>query len=562
MNRLPISTFITVFTVLLAFCQTWSVAQTSNQRLETFIKFWGFLKYHHHNVATGKQDWDSVYMANVNAVRHAKNKEDFNAILVSITKQLGPVEGSAVAKPADSLFNQNFSLGGLQSSPFINEGLKTRLMEIYDHRHQGSNKYIKLQNMTADFSGEKLYDEIGFPDVAYRLLFLARFYNVINYFAPYKHLNGQDWDGVLRKAIPEIIAATDTLGYYKALTKLAVCLNDGHSQLSSSVHYSMIKDKLFGKYTAPFYAEIVKGGVVITKLGNDSLCRIAGVQVGDVVTAIDHEPAGERIKRLGAYVSASNESSRNHYTSWVLFDTPHKNQQLRILRNGKFININVRCFLTTDKKWADISNYTGNDTGYKTIGNSIAYVYAMQIHDKNVDTIRTLIKNSKAVIFDVRNYPNNDAFYAIFDLFLPEPRPINYSLVFSAENPGYFQWQLSPKLGGVNHKAYEGKVVILADERTQSQGEYSVMALQTIPNSYTVGRQTAGADGVVTQIAMGGRLFISYSGYGIYYPDKSGTQRSGVKIDKTVGQTVSDLQQNKDVVLDTALEYLLRHGIK
>jgi carboxyl-terminal processing protease len=60
-------------------------------------------------------------------------------------------------------------------------------------------------------------------------------------------------------------------------------------------------------------------------------------------------------------------------------------------------------------------------------------------------------------------------------------------------------------------------VIILADERCQSQGEYSVMALQTIPNSVTIGSQTAGADGAVSYIPMGGQLGITYSGYGIYY---------------------------------------------
>ena len=82
----------------------------------------------------------------------------------------------------------------------------------------------------------------------------------------------------------------------------------------------------------------------------------------------------------------------------------------------------------------------------------------------------------------------------------------------------------------MNKELYKGKVLILCDERTQSQGEYTCMAFQTIPNSVTIGTQTAGADGIVTHIPIGSGLSISYSGYGIYYPDKTQTQRTGIKI--------------------------------
>lgn len=535
-------------------------AQTSVQKIEIFIRLWGFLKYHHPKVAAGKSDWDSVFMANIEDIRKTSSKEQFNQQLLSITGAAGSVDQLVAAKPADELFNKNFNAGWMQS-PFLNAALKTRLREIYDHRNQGPNRYIKLQNMTADYSGENPYVNIGFPDVQYRLLFLARFYNAINYFAPYKYLIGKEWESMLSRFIPEMIAANDTTSYYKTLLKLAVTLNDGHSQVSSSRNYSIIKDNVFGRYTAPFHTTIIDGNVVITKLANDSLCSKANIRVGDIITTVGKEPVSARIKRLKPYVSASNENSRNHYLNWVLFDTPDQNQQLTLKRAGRLFKANTACILSTEKKWQDITNYTGNETGYKTIGNSIACVYASQIWKGNLEQIKTLIKSKQAVIFDVRNYPNSDEFYNIFDMFLPDGRPINYSLVFDPENPGYFKWELSPKLGNTNKNVYPGKVLILADERSQSQGEYSVMTLQTIPGSVTIGRQTAGADGIVTQIPMGGNLGISYSGYGIYYPDRSDTQQTGVKIDIPVRQTLGAVLQNKDVVLEKALQYLSSKGI-
>jgi C-terminal processing protease CtpA/Prc len=168
---------------------------------------------------------------------------------------------------------------------------------------------------------------------------------------------------------------------------------------------------------------------------------------------------------------------------------------------------------------------------------------------------------SKAVIFDVRNYPGQDAFFNIMGIMLPEPKYIDYSTVFMADNPGMFKWKPSFKIGDVNPKYYKGKTIILVDERSQSQGEYSAMVLQTIPGSVTIGSQTAGADGAVSPVQMGGRISIGFSGYGVYYPDKTPTQRIGVKIDIPVNKTIESVVNNKDLVLEKALNYLASLGI-
>ena len=51
---------------------------------------------------------------------------------------------------------------------------------------------------------------------------------------------------------------------------------------------------------------------------------------------------------------------------------------------------------------------------------------------------------------------------------------------------------------------YTGKVVILIDEVTQSQAEYTTMAFRTAPGAVVIGSTTAGADGNVSLIPMPG----------------------------------------------------------
>ncbi len=171
------------------------------------------------------------------------------------------------------------------------------------------------------------------------------------------------------------------------------------------------------------------------------------------------------------------------------------------------------------------------------------------------------MRTKKAIIFDARSYMDEDDFYNIFDMFLPGPTAIDIETKIMPDDPGYFKWVLTPKIGGLNPRPYGGTVIILADERCQSQGEYTVMTLQTIPHSVTIGSQTCGLDGAVSYFPMGGGISLSHSGYGIYYPDKTPTQQRGVKIDIQVKKTVENVMKDEDVALDEAVRYLKAKGI-
>ena len=87
------------------------------------------------------------------------------------------------------------------------------------------------------------------------------------------------------------------------------------------------------------------------------------------------------------------------------------------------------------------------------------------------------------------------------------------------------------------------------------------MALQTIPGAVTIGSQTAGGDGVQTLITVGNKMALSYSGYGIFYPDKTPTQRRGVRIDIEAKKTATTMIKGKDVALERAVVYLKGMGI-
>jgi C-terminal processing protease CtpA/Prc len=104
---------------------------------------------------------------------------------------------------------------------------------------------------------------------------------------------------------------------------------------------------------------------------------------------------------------------------------------------------------------------------------------------------------------------------------------------------------------------YSGKVVILVDEISQSQAEYTTMAFRSARQAMVVGSTTAGADGNVSRVILPGGLSTMISGIGVFYPDKKPTQRVGIVPDVEVRPTIAGIRAGRDEVLEEALRQIL-----
>jgi C-terminal processing protease CtpA/Prc len=111
-------------------------------------------------------------------------------------------------------------------------------------------------------------------------------------------------------------------------------------------------------------------------------------------------------------------------------------------------------------------------------------------------------------------------------------------------------------VGYSNPDYYKGKIVIIINETTQSQAEYTAMALRTAPNATVIGSTTAGADGDVVKFMLPGGVNTMISGYGVYYPDGKETQRIGIVPDIEVKPTVQGVREGKDELLERAIKII------
>src|SRR5690606_5274248 len=116
-------------------------------------------------------------------------------------------------------------------------------------------------------------------------------------------------------------------------------------------------------------------------------------------------------------------------------------------------------------------------------------------------------------------------------------------------NPGEFNYSDTVEIPKPT-ETYKGKLIVLVNEFTQSQAEYTAMAFRAGDNTTIIGSTTAGADGDMSSIVLPGGLKTSISGIGVYYPDGTPTQRIGIIPDIVVKPTIKGIKNGKDELLE------------
>ena len=201
---------------------------------------------------------------------------------------------------------------------------------------------------------------------------------------------------------------------------------------------------------------------------------------------------------------------------------------------------------------------------YKLLSPEIGYINLEKIVTDSLPAIFAHFKNARGLIIDIRNYPNNFMPFSLGNYIKPSFTPFVKFTTTDLSNPGQFIF--TPMLSnGVKEKgpenAFTGKIVILINEQSQSQSEYTAMALRTAPGAVVMGSQTAGADGNVSSVRFPGGFGTSFSGIGVFYPDGGETQGIGIVPDIKVLPTQKGIAEGRDEVLEKAIEYITRQNM-
>ena len=543
--KIRILTFLTLFLSFSFVNAQEGIYET--QKLAATAKVWGFLKYYHPNVANVNLNWDDELFKIFPKIEHAQTKDSLSEIFNVWIDSLGsflPCE-KCNTKNTREYVAKNFDLSWTQNSKFFGSNLSEKLKYIENNRYQGKPFYVKSTDTvwTVQIQNEPEYENFNWNNKDLRLLALFRYWNIIEYFYPYKYLTDQSWDEVLLEMIPKFLNVQTEEEYHLAMLELVVKIDDSHAHFSTP----LIND-YFGYYWIPAKFTIIDNKAVITGFYDEILAAADDLRIGDEIT----KAHGESIKSIFAkqykYINASNSSVKVRNSYFAIF-------------NGSSDTLSIEFTRNNETKVKTIHRYYNNFKNdekpekWKILNGNIGYVNMGAIERDDVVTMMKKLMDTKAIIFDIRNYPQGTVHH-IASYLNKVPKKFVTLTMPDIKYPGKFYIAETQTCGTKKGKKYKGKVVILVNERTQSQAEYSCMCLQTADHAMIIGSQTAGADGTVSEFEFVGGYKTLITGMGVYYPDGKETQRIGIVPDIEVKPTIRGIREQKDEVLEKALNYI------
>jgi C-terminal processing protease CtpA/Prc len=185
---------------------------------------------------------------------------------------------------------------------------------------------------------------------------------------------------------------------------------------------------------------------------------------------------------------------------------------------------------------------------------NIGYIYPGTLKQGEIDAIMKEFKDTKGLVIDLRCYPSDFIVFSLTKYLMPTAKPFVKFTTTNHDKIGDFSFTKTIEVGSNKSNYYKGKMAILINETTQSQAEYTTMALRVAPQVTVIGSTTAGADGNVSNIILPGNVRTMISGIGVYYPDGKETQRVGIVPDLEMRPTIQGVKNGVDELLNKAME--------
>ncbi|WP_082616515.1 S41 family peptidase [Massilia sp. Root418] len=531
-----------------------SLTPAQVENLAMLGKVWGFLKYHHPVVASGQRHWDYELLRVTPAVLATQDRAAASAVLLKWIADLGDI---APCNPCAALPQADLHLR--PALEWLDDGalgapLRAALKKVHANRPAaGSQFYISHAKPVGNpvFEHEPIYPDMKFPDPGFQLLALFRFWNIVEYWSPYRDVIGENWDDALRQSLPKVALARDRAGFEREMLAVTARVNDTHTNLWNTVQ---VRPPV-GRCDLPVALRFIGNKAVVAGYTEDAAGKATGLRQGDIIEALDNVPISELTRTWAPYYAASNQPTRLRDMARGLSTGACGGAALRISRAGQ--EQELAAARTPILRLAKGRTHDRDGDTFQMLADDIAYIKLSSIKKDDIPRYLAAAAGTKGLVIDIRNYPSEFVVFALGQHLVDKPTGFASITAGDAANPGAFHWEKTVTLQPAKPH-YAGKVMVLLDEISQSQAEYTAMAFRAAPRTKVVGSTTAGADGNVSSIPLPGGLRSSISGIGIFYPDRRPTQRVGIVPDIEVLPTVQGIQAGRDEVLEAAIAEIRR----
>jgi len=223
--------------------------------------------------------------------------------------------------------------------------------------------------------------------------------------------------------------------------------------------------------------------------------------------------------------------------------------------------------LKRSTRFADLMQGAPAGDSVRLLRGGIGYADLRKLRRTEVDAMFEKFRHAPAIVFDMRGVPADDAFSAIAAR-LATAQDVPGAIVTGpiAATPDLQQGSIAgasssyfflETLGNSAEWKYEGKTVMLVDERTIGEGEQAGLFLEAANKTEFFGTPTAGADSVLSNFTSPGGIVVQFSGEDIRHANGGKLQRLGLQPSVNVSPTLTGIRTGKDEVLEKAIDAFL-----
>jgi len=547
---------------------------TSEQdRLIATARLWGTVKYFHPYLAYRDVDWDKALVDALPRIRAASNASDYAKVLgVMLDALKDPVTiarvGSAQPAPDSgpaSPGQRTWVHFGLADSAFASRAGVARVDSVTIPMGDGVDAVVRLSEpVSRDVASpyplpqpDRAYAESRYPSVEYRILAAFKIWTVIHDFFAYRDLMDEDWDDVFASFLPKFMAAKDAREYNLTVAEIITHVSDSNARVESAE----LSD-YFGEAPVGLRLRLIDKKPVVTEV-IDEEAKKAGVRPGDIVTSVDGESIIQRVNREAKYMASSTQQSLGERVMAMILNGHDGSTATLTIRGDEEQSRTIALKRAAAYRQALGRQRSGE--AMRTLPGNLGYVDLDRLAAGDVDDVFAKFRDTKAIIFDGRGSAHGlgPAIAAhlttktdVAAAIVTGPLKVAPDVAGGGQltsTASFFRVEALPPAA---KSIYKGKTVMLIDERTKGEAEYTGLCLEAANNTAFVGSASAGADGEIGSFVAPGGITITFSSTDVRHGNAGKLQRLGLQPAESVSPTVAGIRTGRDEVLERAIEYV------
>ncbi len=395
----------------------------------------------------------------------------------------------------------------------------------------------QLSLLTSEIKNTSIAPE----DVYTRIGNIITCYNIFQHFYPYFEVVEVDWQQELIKAIEQSYTDKNGNDHLKTLQQLTATLKDGHIRVQSPFNKS---------YIPPILWEWIENKLVITHVEDKNL----SIKPGDIVEKINNISPEEFFAQTCTYISAATIGYLNLIASKrSLYGEEGSTLQLSINQTDYTLKRNYKYYdVYRNQEKPKYTYHFYHDS-------SIVYLNLDKIEMDTIQSLMPVLKNSKAIICDLRGYPNGNHDFISHLLkeddqdgaWMQVPQIIypDYENLCGFEKHGWHLKAKEPYLG-------DKQILFLTNEQAISYAESYMSFIEGYKLATIIGQPTAGTNGNVNTFELLGGYKIRFTGMKVIKHDGSQLHGTGIIPDVIINKTIAGIKEGRDEYLQKAFEMI------